>query len=42
MEPIDKPPVQPRMSGRRAAASPSEERYKMPKQIDDEIRKACH
>ena len=44
MEPIDKPPVQPRMSGRRAAvvSAPLPKRYKMPKQIDDEIRKACH
>ena len=43
MEAVDKPPVQPRSSGRRAAvvSAPLPKVYKMAKEIDDEIRKAC-
>ena len=43
MEPLDKPPVQPRSSGRRAAlvSAPLPKRYRMAREIDDEIRKRC-
>ena len=43
MEPLDKPSVQPRSSGRRAAvvSAPLPKRYRMSREIDDLIRKRC-
>ena len=43
MEPLDKPPVQPRTTGRRAAvvSAPRPKVYQMPKEIEDEIRLRC-
>ena len=43
MEALDKPPVKPRSSGRRAAVVSAilPKRYRMAKEIDDEIRSRC-